>query len=79
MTLTAQIKQLIEGAHCMGSDSLKDYHVAQETKSALRKQNFVERFYAVKNALHTYRVMVTIKDGSKIRIYRPETHQELVF
>ena len=79
MSKTQEIMQVIENAHYMGENGLRDYHVAQAVKSALCKPNFVERFYAVKSALHAYRVSVTIGDNQSIRIYRHDTSQELIF
>jgi hypothetical protein len=79
MTLNRQIMNVIEGAHVMPATTqgLAAYHTTQAIKSAMRKRELLGRFNAVRHALNPYRVMVSMTGDGAIRIFRPETKQEL--
>ena len=77
MTKTSGLMKILEGAHVLGDDGLRDYHVAQRVKNANRKRKDLlgSRFLAVRQELKNYRVMVSLTDDD-VRIYRPDTRQE---
>ena len=77
MTIGKQITQVLAGSHVLSngspSDNLRDYHKANEVKSALRCHG-AKRLSEVKRVLHPYRVTVALAwDMSKICIRNNST------
>lgn len=73
-----EILTLIEGSHVMGN-GLGDYYAAKKVRDALRIRSCNERFAKIKNALHAFRVTVSLmsSDPIQIRIRRNDLNKEI--
>lgn len=75
-----ELTELLKGAHVMGdnaSTGLAAYHAAAACINATRKRGVGAQFTAIRQALNSYRVVVSLADDDRIRIYRPDTGQEM--
>ena len=75
-----ELTKLLKGAHVMGdnaSTGLAAYHAAAACINATRKRGVGAQFIAIRQALNSYRVVVSLADDDRIRIYRPDTGQEM--
>lgn len=55
-----QIRRLIDGQHCMGSDGLRDYHAARAVRDAKRYKGEMAQLAKVKHALNPYPVIACV-------------------
>lgn len=68
-SMVGDIRRLIDGAHVMGPDGLRDYHAAAAAVNACRKHDFSARLAGVRKALKNYNVQVFARDnGIAMRI-----------
>lgn len=75
-----ELTKLLTGAHVMGDNAmagLAAYHAAAACINATRKRGVGAQFTAIRQALNSYRVVVSLADDDRIRIYRPDTGQEM--
>lgn len=78
MTLTDQILGVIGNQHVLGyEDGLRDYHVAQAVKRAMRLKVKSHRYTHIGRILHSYRVIVVMQ-GDKTRIFAQDTQAEII-
>lgn len=71
-----RILDLIDGSAIMDVSPLAYYHAAAAARDANRRRDLTARLQGIKTALHPYRVMVA-GEGDAIRIFRPDTQQEI--
>jgi hypothetical protein len=56
-SLVAQIAEVIDGAHVLGKDGLRDYHKARTVRD-LKRRKGIDRLAATRTELKSYRVQV---------------------
>ena len=56
-SLVAQIAEVLDGAHVLGKDSLREYHKARAVQD-LKRRKGIDRLAAVRKELKNYRVQV---------------------
>ncbi len=81
MTKNEQYRRLIDGTHCMSNtpgDGLRDYWTVQAVKGAARVKDAVERLMAIRKAVKNYRVMVNLTEDERVRIFNPESKDEVL-
>lgn len=80
MTATAEIMKLIDNTHCMDRDGLRVYHTAKRVRDCKRIKTSWLRLGEIRKALKNYRVVVTLDYGKDaVRVFRPDTQQEMFF
>ena len=56
-SLVAQIAEVLDGAHVLGKDGLRDYHKARAVRD-LKRRKGIDRLAATRAELKNYRVQV---------------------
>lgn len=62
-SLVSQVSRLLDGTHVLSNtpaDGLRNYHAARACVNARRLHDSYEKLAVIKQALHAYRVTVTL-------------------
>jgi hypothetical protein len=78
VTKVSQLLKVIEGAHVLGTDGLRDYHTAKRVINSNRIALAGKRFATIRAELKNHHVIVSLNDDYTIRVYRPDTQSEMV-
>lgn len=78
MSKVEQVKAVIAGKHCMGSDSLTDYHAARKAVNACHCLDPYAKLATVKRALKNYNVVATLGPVGDVMIRDFSTGQSCV-